>query len=276
MTIPQSLPTFYDSYSYVSKGIKDTASTSIEGVKKVALPIITFLGEVGSSGANGVKHIFHAGVEKISNFISLINKLVKRLFFSEEVKIDPIRNEPPKTTLEAPIAKETENTIPDYEDHHFEPPMLTEMQRKQIFADVKSNLNTILEEINTFITTKTPSESEKEEFLANLRIEFNSISDKIDFAIDPVTKNIEELIAPKEMVFEQIELIVRSFFKKTGELIVQYSPTTEERSQMIATTKIQLDATLEKLITAAKKSDGTGALKVLGSSLDFVDSGDIY
>lgn len=267
MTIPQSLPTFQESYAYIQKGLKDTASTSIEGVKQVALPIITFLGEVGSSGANGIKHIFHAGVEKISNFISLITNLVKRLFCHEEVKVDPIKQEP-----EALPLKETENTISDDRELPFELPPLTEMQRKQVVADVKSSLNTVLEEINTFITTKTPSEAEKEEFLANLRTELSALSEKIDFAVDPVTQNIEELIAPKEMVFEQVELAVRSFSKKIGELIVQYAPTKEERAKMIATSKIQFDTGLEKLIANALASDWKDATK----ALDSVESGDIY
>ena len=272
MTIPQSLPAFQESCDYLRKGIKATALTSIEGVKKVALPIITFLGESGSFGVNGLKHVFHAGVGLISNFISLINNLIKRLFFSKEVKIAPVKPKPLTTESEAPLLKKTEDTLSDYKDYYFEPPMLTEMQREQIFTEMTSSILSLLQKINIFIATKTPSEAEKEEFLANLRIELTFLSDKIDFAIDPVTQNIEELIAPKEMVFTQVELILRSLFKKMGELIIQYSPTTEEQAQIIATLKTQFDTILEQLIANALTSDWADATK----ALDSIESRNIY
>ncbi len=295
MTITELQHTFYEGYTSFQNKIKNASSKPMEAVNQIALPIINALGEMGSYGVNSISHAYKAGLENLSQMMSLINSWVSRLFFQAkeapplEIKQGVTHEEPVvQEMIESPIISKA-----DISPNTANPVLQMKELLNQVIptrAEIQLGVETLLKEINEIILKYYPTDFQKEEFLANLKTELHAISDRITFDIDPVTQRIEEFIAPKEMVFAQSKYMLVAILEKIKEtqktitkFIKEHAPNEEEKAAILAKIRSEVDVILERIVANAKISEEFSVEKIYEGDreealkvLNHVDANNIY
>lgn len=280
MNVSKSTPTFQEGCLYIQEVLEKAQEHSVKTIKELALPIISSLGKIGSSGIDSIKYAVNLVSQKFSDLIALFNKLICRLDHDhmETIPADTSNNpieENDSSLNPAPVPETTE-------------PLLQERLinlSKELQLDIKSHL----ENIKAISIKYYPEKEQIEEFLANLEIELNALSDTINYDIDPVTKNIEEYLLPKEIVFANIKLASEFIVEKIQDLIIAYYPSKETQTLVINQIKSELHLAIDKIksefhttkekiisesILSEELNDQVHREKV--KNLNHIDAGDLY